>query len=123
MVSAVEEIREAYAEAFDAEREVLTGKGAKLLFLDPQCNLLREQAVSWKPDFSYFYGSTVFLVAEVSQELSDAVRTAAYLVVIDSDDPSLNNALHAKGDSYQPPLGDKAFWTIPAARKDELYTP
>jgi hypothetical protein len=66
----------------------------------------------WLPEFSEFFGTTTFQVADVSDVFGAKVRDSSHLMVVNSDNAGLNNVLFEIVDGTQPPLGTDAFWKI-----------
>jgi hypothetical protein len=127
-MSEVDEITEAYREAFDAKREVLIGESAKLLLLKADGG---SQAYSvkatitkgWTARFSEFHGHTVFEVADNTGVFAELVRVSSHAAVIDSDLPSLNNALHRLRRESHPPLGGQPYWKLSGEDTGDKYAP
>lgn len=121
----IAEISTAMGASFDALRETLIGDAANLV-------LLREDGVSapfetivtitsgWHSEFSEFFGSTVFSVADLTAEFAAKVRKTDHLVVTGADIPDLNNMIHETLENTAAPDADNPYWRIvakPVGRK------
>jgi hypothetical protein len=127
-VSTSSDITEAYAEAFDAEREVLLGEDAKLLLLKPdggaqRYTILETLESSWSAYFSEFVGSPTFQVADDSVEFYAKAIEASHVMVSDSDNETLNNRLHEINRETTVPAGIEPFWKIRATNIGKKYVP
>lgn len=120
-MSEVAEITSAYAEGFDAEREVLIGANAKLLMLDVSHTILETVTTGWSAEFSEFFGSTTFKVARADEAFNDKVGEASFLVVTDSDNAALNRQLHTINRETTVPAGIDPYWRIRGNAKGERY--
>ena len=127
-MSAYQEIAEAYAEAFDAERELLVGESAVLLLLKVDgaataYGVLAEVAGGWAAEFSDFFGSTTFNVARADAEFASLVNEAAYVAVAGGDNESLEGQLHAINRETTRPAGVDPYWRIRATPTGKRYVP
>jgi hypothetical protein len=107
----------------NAEREILLGEGSKLLLLDSERNELERIESSWSLGFDRFLSSPVFNIAITDAAFNSKVEDAAFLLVIDSSNASLNNQLHAINRETTMPAGVKPYWRIAAAATGKRYTP
>ncbi len=122
------EIQEAYAEGFDARREVLMGEDAKLLILKvdggvTEYELKMTVESAWSASFSEFYGSTTFTVARSDNEFTDALEEASHVVVKDSNSDALNNKLHIINRETTIPAGIDPYWRVRATPTNQRYAP
>jgi hypothetical protein len=120
-------ISAAYASGFDASRGVLIGKDAKLVFLRETGTTVPFSVEltlpnKWDVEFSEKQGDATFKIADITSEFAMIVRKSTHFMVIDSDNPGLNNVLHEKlGDEVKPPLGDEPFWKVGAHSLNRVY--
>lgn len=117
------EVTEAYAEAFDAEREVLLGEDATLLLLKPDESVQKEITSGWTARFSDFYDAGLFEVADTSLEFGADVHVGALLTITGSDIPVLNNVVFKLTRQTQPPPIDEPVWKLRAAATERRYSP
>ncbi len=130
-MSIASEITEAYAEAFDAEREVLYGEDAKLLLLrtsrnddDPnEWQMLFEVTAGWSADFAERFELPTFNVAREDAEFAQAVLDASQVVVVDSASESLNGKVHEIVRGHTIPAGVAPYHRIRAEHKGKTYEP
>lgn len=112
-------IASALAVGFDAIRKALHGANAKLILLKEDggakaFDVVETLGSAWLPEFSEFFGTTTFQVADVTEEFGAKVRRTSHLIVVNSDNAALNNALFEVVEGTQPPLGAEAYWKIRA---------
>jgi len=125
-MSEIAEISEAMGEGFDALRETLIGDAAKLVLLRQDGGSAPFETIAtietgWHPEFSEFFGNTVFSVADLTAEFAAKVRKADHLVVTGSDIPDLNNMIHETLDDTAAPDSDNPFWRIVAKSVGRKY--
>lgn len=95
------EITEAYAEAFDAKREVFLGARAVLVLLKPDMTPSATPE-HWTIDDEDRNSPLVILVADVSAEFAAVVRETAFAVIRDSSRGYLNDQLYATDGNTKP---------------------
>jgi hypothetical protein len=129
---AVAEIVEDIAEGFDEARGELLGHDAKLVLLEEDDEgesgapfiQVRVVESGWFPKFSEFFGTTTFMVADISEVFgADVNNRTTHVTVTGSDIPALNNLLHELAPETAAPTGDKPFWRIRAKSLGRRYVP
>jgi hypothetical protein len=127
-VSIGADLAEAYSEVFDVKRGVFVGESAKLLLLKMDGTtrpyaVVEQVDTGWTAEFSDFFGSTTFKVADISAAFASKVNETAFLVVVDCDNEALEGQLHAVNRETTRPAGVDPFWRIRATATGKRYVP
>lgn len=125
-LSTLQSVSRDLAKGFDELRKENQGRRAKLVLLkesgeDVPYEVVTTVTKGWYAQFSERLGTTQFNVADMSVGFSAQVRTSDYLMIIDSDNPTLNNNLFEMGQDTNPAIGLDAYWKITGTSLNRLY--
>jgi hypothetical protein len=115
-----------FAQGFDDIRKELLGLDAKLVLLKEDgvavaFNEVQVITVGWHSEYSTFFGTTTFHVADLEATTASNVRKATHLIVKDSTLAALNNTLHEMKAETAPPSSDSPWWKIRAEPLSRKY--